>query len=79
MDVNRTDRLAETMFSDGYILSCGNYFVTGRYTCFLVRRCPVLQSYIQLVTGKGWALCVCMLNYALFVSCGAPNPTKGRC
>ena len=73
---------------------------------FPSKRCPVLQSYIQLMTGKRWALCVivmmitrllfkanssrvqrhhfglgyvCMLDYAIFVSCGAPNSTKGRC
>ena len=46
MDINRIDRLAETMFSNGYILLYGNYFVIGRYTYFLIRRYPVLQSYI---------------------------------
>ena len=31
MDANRADRLAQTRFDDDYILSCGSYFVTGRY------------------------------------------------
>ena len=39
-DVNRADRLAQTKFGDGYILSCGSCFVTGMYTCFLAKRCP---------------------------------------
>lgn len=55
MDTNWADRLAQTKFGDGYILSCGLYSVTGD-TCFLAKRYPVLQSCIPLVMGKRWAL-----------------------
>ena len=37
MDVNGADRLAQTKFGDGYILSCRVYFVTGRYIVFLLK------------------------------------------